>query len=339
MPKIARAAATFGWLFCSGCPTPEDPAACFTSPDLDAASCIEAFSGELPEELAATGCFSLSEGLLEPAPELIPYDVAAPLFSDSADKQRFLMLPTGSAVTESNDQLALPDGAVLFKHFARAGVPIETRVIRREGLEHRYVTYVWDGAVAELNTTGARVVLPDGAWAVPSSADCSYCHGADQPLLGVSRAQLTRSICVDGEQVEQLDLWRTWGIGDFVSDHPLVDPQGEGTLDERARSYLHTNCAHCHRPAGWAVDIDMDLRFEQSLADTRTCDTPNQYFAGTSSPALRLSPGSPDDSSLVWRLSTDAEQRMAPFGLHTDPDGIALITEWIASIEACPQAR
>jgi hypothetical protein len=34
----------------------------------------------------------------------------------------------------------------------------------------------------------------------------------------------------------------------------LPDPAGTDAVDARARSYLHANCSHCHRPSGSGHD-------------------------------------------------------------------------------------
>jgi mono/diheme cytochrome c family protein len=43
------------------------------------------------------------------------------------------------------------------------------------------------------------------------------------------------------------------------------------SLDVRARSYLHTNCANCHRPQG-PTPVALDLRHDTALSQTSTCD-------------------------------------------------------------------
>ena len=47
--------------------------------------------------LSATGCFDPKDPK-KPAPGLIPYDVNSPLWSDGADKQRFMALPDGALI-------------------------------------------------------------------------------------------------------------------------------------------------------------------------------------------------------------------------------------------------
>jgi mono/diheme cytochrome c family protein len=51
----------------------------------------------------------------------------------------------------------------------------------------------------------------------------------------------------------------------------LSDPSSADLLDARARSYLHANCSHCHRPAGGGQGT-MDLRYGEAFKDTVTCN-------------------------------------------------------------------
>ena len=51
-------------------------------------------------------------------------------------------------------------------------------------------------------------------------------------------------------------------------------PERAGTLAERARAYLHTNCSQCHRPGGSTAA--MDLRYTTALVATNACDAPPQ---------------------------------------------------------------
>jgi len=50
------------------------------------------------------------------------------------------------------------------------------------------------------------------------------------------------------------------------------DPLGtSGTLEQRARAYLHSNCANCHQPEGGGRG-NMDLRWGTALKDTKSCN-------------------------------------------------------------------
>ena len=78
----------------------------------------------------------------EPAPGVIPYDLNSALFSDYADKLRFINLPAGTHATYRDDDVFdFPVGTVIaktfaFPHDARAPSQgrrlIETRILNRE---------------------------------------------------------------------------------------------------------------------------------------------------------------------------------------------------------------
>jgi hypothetical protein len=90
----------------------------------------------------------------------------------------------------------------------------------------------------------------------------------------------------------------------LATDLPAVgampDPHGDGPIVDRARAWLHTNCASCHQPAGPARST-ADFRW---FADNmNVC---NAAAAGTLGipGALILDPGSPETSTLFARTST-----------------------------------
>ena len=55
---------------------------------------------------------------LEPSDGVLPYDLNSPLFTDYADKSRFVWMPEGTAATYREDRaFDFPAGAVLIKNF------------------------------------------------------------------------------------------------------------------------------------------------------------------------------------------------------------------------------
>jgi hypothetical protein len=81
--------------------------------------------------LSATGCVD-PRNASAPAAGLIPYAVAAPLWSDGADKERWLALPNGTTIqVQADGDFSLPPGRVLMKHFRLAGDLVETRLFMR----------------------------------------------------------------------------------------------------------------------------------------------------------------------------------------------------------------
>ena len=169
----------------------------------------------LPERLADTGIDD---------PRVAAFTPRYPLWSDGADKRRWLYLPPGTSIDTSRaDAWEFPRGTKAWKEFSHAGRRIETRFIERlaEG-RWRYATYVWNAAGTE-----ARLAPAEGApgplYRIPARNDCLACHeGAPAPILGYSAVQL------------------------------------QGKLDP-ALGYLHGNCGHCHNDAGPLAEVGLSL--------------------------------------------------------------------------------
>jgi mono/diheme cytochrome c family protein len=142
--------------------------------------------------------------------------------------------------------------------------------------------------------------------------------------------------------INQLADWRESGIlvdalgASEISRAPAAYDPEDGTLDTRARAYLHVNCAHCHNPAGPAHTSGLDLRW--------TVDDPVQWgvrkrpvAAGRASAGMDFSiaPGDPDHSILLHRMeSLDPGVMMPELGRQTvDARGVALIRDWIAGMD------
>ncbi|MFT4624250.1 MAG: hypothetical protein ACI8PZ_002909 [Myxococcota bacterium] len=303
---------------------------CFADVDPDA----------LPDRWSATGCAPVG------GPGLVPYSVAAPLWSDGADKQRWLAIPEGEVVTALPDgRLDLPVGTLLLKRFAWGDTPLETRVMLATDAGWVFATYVWDvhGTEAWLAGPDAETIDRGGKeWTVPSAAGCLYCHGESAVVLGPEVAQLAHAVCVDGEPIDQLAHLEATGVfaGAVPDVMPMVDPE-DPTADiaDRARSYLHVNCAHCHRPGGWTPpEMDLDLRWHLPLADTQTCDVPIQYLAPPASRDVRVQPGHPELSHLYLRMTPTGGgfAQMPSVGTAPDPTGLAVVRAWITSLDSCP---
>jgi uncharacterized repeat protein (TIGR03806 family) len=301
-----------------------------------------------PRLLSETGCVDPGDPT-RPAAGLIPYDVNAPLWSDSADKQRYLAIPDGATIAITADQdWDLPIGSVAMKLFSLAGKRLETRLFMRhdDGGWAGY-TYEWsdDGKDATLLPASKSRPLSDGAaWAYPSRTQCIQCHSsAAGGTLGLETAQLNRDAVYPStnriaNQLATLDhigLF-TQPLAQLPADAPrLAAPDSKDPLEARARSYLHSNCAPCHQPMGGGQGM-MDLRYFQPLAATQTCDADNTQGQVGAATKL-LTPGMPDASILSLRLRATDNKRMPPVAVSvTDPTGAALIDDWISSLTACP---
>lgn len=296
---------------------------------------------EVAAVLSQTGCVDPDDPT-QPADFLVPYDLIAPLWSDGAVKQRQVGVPDGQTVGfDGNGDLDFPIGTVIVKWFNLQGTLIETRLlVRHDDGNWAGYSYKWrsDGTDADLLDDVDYVQVGEQWWTYPGPFDCLYCHSeAAGRSLGPEIAQLDRDLAYpSGVTSNQVEVWEHIGL--FADPPPSVPvlsaPSGEGDLEARARSYLHSNCSHCHRPGGPAGN-DMDLRYYVPLADAQICDVvPNN--TGGITDARRLAPGDPDRSIIAVRMA-DEGWRMPPIGTNEiDDDAVQLVRDWIELMTECP---
>jgi uncharacterized repeat protein (TIGR03806 family) len=304
----------------------------------------------LPARLAETGCFDPADPA-RPLPALIPYGVNASLWSDGAEKERWLALPDGGRIhIKADGDWELPPGAVLIKTFRLGGRPIETRfLVRHLGGEWSGYTYGWNeaGTDATLLADGShRRGVGDAEWHYPSRGECRECHTAAAGYsLGLETAQLDRTFDYPGgRRANQLTTLARLGL--FADPLPAGAEGGSALprpddarapLEARARAYLHANCAHCHRPE---VDNSgsVDLRFGTRLAATMSCDAkPLKGSLGYGAHMRIIAPGKPEASMVVLRMNILESGRMPTVAsLAIDHAGVALLSDWIRSIVRCP---
>jgi uncharacterized repeat protein (TIGR03806 family) len=182
-----------------------------------------------PTKLSETGLFT-SMVDLTPAQGVLPYDVNVPLFSDGAEKERYVALPqTGAVKFSENGRWEFPVGTVFVKHFylpggggaASSRRRIETRLLIHHLWGWDGYTYRWNESQtdAELLDDVARVEYPVGTpenphsqtWTFPSRSDCRACHTrVEKFVLGASTRQMNR-VGPDGKE-NQLELWDRIGL-------------------------------------------------------------------------------------------------------------------------------
>jgi uncharacterized repeat protein (TIGR03806 family) len=303
----------------------------------------------IPQKLSQTGCF-LESDPRTPTSKLLPYDVNSPLWSDGSDKGRWLALPPNGKIKILPDgDWDLPVGSVLVKEFQVGGKRVETRLFVRhtDGGWAGY-TYEWNDAETE------AFLLPDGktktvgtggqTWTYPSRAQCMGCHnGAAKGSLGLETAQLNRPFTyADGTTQNQLERLAALGAFDPATPLPAVRPalpspsSATESAEARARSYLHSNCAFCHRPEGPGRGI-ADFRFDLTFAQTKVCNgTAEAGDMGVPGSKL-LVPGKPQSSLISLRMHTTGAGAMPPIARSVvDTAGTALIDSWIQSVTGCP---
>ena len=115
----------------------------------------------------------------------------------------------------------------------------------------------------------------------------------------------------------------------------LLNPydKAKGSLAERARSYLHVNCASCHIFAGGG-NSQIELNFTTSLDKTRLVDVPPSHHKYDLPDARLIAPGAPERSVLLYRLSKRGAGQMPQLATNVvDQEAVELIRAWILGMK------
>lgn len=299
--------------------------------------------------LSDTGCVDPSNPML-PAAGMIPYTVNDSFWSDGADKTRYLALPDSATITEMpGGDFDLPNNSVLMKHFSLGGQIFETRLlVRHDDGGWAGYSYEWNASLTDadlVDAAGKDDTVNGQPWHYPSRTECLQCHTTAAGFsLGAEGLQLNGEFTypATGRTANQLDTLEYIGLfsaplSAVATAAALTDSRDQSAaLDARARSYLHSNCANCHRPNG-TTQSTMDLRFSSAFGQMNICNVdPQQGNLGINQAKL-LAPRDPARSILLERISRNDQNRMPPVGSNIlDSDAIALLTDWINSIQACP---
>jgi uncharacterized repeat protein (TIGR03806 family) len=232
--------------------------------------------------------------------KLIPNDkfevleLNSKLFTDYSYKQRLVNIPDGKIIDKkSNGELIFPNGTILTKTFfyphderdwSKGKKIIETRLEIKEKNTWNIATYIWNDEQTDafLNSDGKNVsvswINSEGNnqkinYEVPNSNQCVLCHQSNLKVtpIGPTLKNLNLLVNRNGLNINQLSHLQSNG---FLTDFSIEnigsitnyeDPNN--TLNERFKSYLFINCAHCHNPEGWEESSrkPYDFRYETPL--------------------------------------------------------------------------
>jgi len=312
--------------------------------------------------------YGLFEDLTELSPDVavISYELNAHSFVDHAHQESFLYIPNGeTAEYQSDNAFQFPVGTILGQNIrfpvdqrdeAQGNRLVETRLLIHMTRGWTAVPYVWneDGTDAARSVIGEKTevstVLPNGeehnfTFLTPNMNECKRCHVNEDVMypIGVTAANLNRTIEVDGNAVNQLVYWQQQGLltglPEDIADVPQIPDwhdSSSATVERRARSWLDVNCSHCHNPRGAASTSGLDLTFQQDQPVRFGVFKP-PVAAGRGSQGLKFSilPQRPDESFLVRRIdSTELGVMMPPLGRSTvHHAGVELIRQWITEME------
>ncbi len=304
-----------------------------------------------PRTLSEFGFFR-GQGVTAPSDQLIGYSLRTPLFSDYANKQRFIYVPASARISaDANGALDFPVGSALIKTFGygegAAFRPIETRVLLRRASGWEALPYVWkpDLSDAELKLAGTRlpvtVPLSSGraqpiSYAVPNKNQCKECHARSGAVVPIG--PVASNMALTAKAAASLRSRTDWKGPVSLGSAPVWNDAGTGSLDARARAYLAINCAHCHNPQGSASNSGLFLNAGAAGDPVATGLYKRPVAAGRGSGGhdFAIAPGDPDRSIMVHRMSsTEPGIAMPEVGRSLVHDeGVALIREWISSLPA-----
>lgn len=311
------------------------------------------------ENLSEYNFFKGELKLLQPVDEILPYDLNTPLFTDYAEKARFIKLPAGKKINyNATSTFDMPLGTVLIKNFYYYNDVrkpelgrriIETRLLANMQDGWHTYQYIWNEeqteAVFEPIGDVTTVEYIDGAgkkikadYLVPSQPQCKGCHNRNDTIvpIGIAARHLNGDYTYTSGTKNQLQYWQQLGMIDLPSAtipaNAKWNNEQSGTLNDRARAYLDINCGHCHNANGPANTSGLLLDIHTSNTTALGINkTPVAAGRGSGNLAFAIEPGKPNQSFLVYRMnSTDPGIAMPEIGRNRiHKEGVALISKWI----------
>ncbi len=284
-------------------------------------------------------------------------------------KAKFYDAPVDVSGDFFRTQVVFPKDGVLAKTISlemERGEPksrrrLETQVLHFDGLTWRGYTYAWNGQQTDAVLVGAKGMektfsvvdrqAPGGkrkqTWHFPSRTECLLCHNPWTGFtLAFTPAQVNREHRYNGAMENQVRTLTNAGYLSLLHKEDKVDGLWQGslpdylvgpsdsrkTLEQRARSYLHANCSHCHQWGGGGT-ANLDLRATTSLDDSRTLEAQPVQGSFDIADAQILAPGDPYRSILYYRMARLGPGHMPHLGSEiVDRAGLKLIHDWIRQL-------
>lgn len=218
--------------------------------DAFSGDCGAGSSGE-PVDLSCTGLYS-DFAAKTVASDVQAYTPGLVLWSDGADKQRWIYLPPGQKIDTSDmDEWTFPVGTKVFKEFSLpledggAPVRIETRMIWKRAVGSWYpTTYRWsaDGTTSTTELLTGQLDVDGLGYEVPSQGECYTCHEGRQDFVLGFEAVALSAPAAQGLTMTQLEAMSLLTVAPTGS---LAVP-GDA-IQAPILGWLHANCGvACH---------------------------------------------------------------------------------------------
>ena len=246
---------------------------------------------------------------------------------------------------------------------------LETQLMHFDGIRWNGYTYAWNKEQTDAELVSLEgfqreyEVIDEEApggryrqnWHFQSRSQCGACHNRRvnftvafdpmqltdvKPAEGSLAAASSSKASAEKEsklgELDQINLLHQAGFlsGELArSELVMCNPHDSSApILQRSRSYLHANCAHCHRHGGggnaqFKLQYDFDL-IKAGYIGTR----PVVGTFGLPRPAV-IAPGDPYRSVLYYRMAKLGGGRMPHIGAEqVDPQGLQLMHDWISQL-------
>jgi hypothetical protein len=105
------------------------------------------------------------------------------------------------------------------------------------------------------------------------------------------------------------------------------------SIEDRARSYLHSNCSHCHIKWGGG-NAEFKLHLGLDLKDLGIVNTAPVHGNFKIDGAKLLVPGQPEKSIILERMKMTTLGRMPHIGSRVvDDQAVQLVHDWIKGLK------
>ena len=312
---------------------------------------------QFKEKLSDYGFFKNKLVDLQPAKELIRYELHSALFTDYAIKDRFIFLPHETSIKyTSTGVLDFPDSTIIIKNFAYTNtankkIMIETRLLVKDPFDKQWkvMNYLWNKEQTEAvkHITGARLPITlldeegnkiSTVYQVPNTNDCKRCHVNNDTLTPIGPKARNLNFVLAGEQENQLAKWvsmgKLSGLPNLIKVDQLPDWKDSKHFnkDQRARAYLDINCAHCHIKGGDAYNTALFLEYGQTEKDhLGIMKSPVSAGNGAGGLNYDIVPGDAAHSILAYRMNSTEPGTAMPELARTviHKEAVKLIVDWI----------
>ena len=296
----------------------------------------------------------------EPVYGVIPYAPINTLFTDYAQKKRFVWMPDGTKAIYVSDAepFEFPEGAILVKSFyydnaapENATQILETRLMIRKNGQWIFANYIWNESQTEavLDLAGRNVPVSwtqngttmSADYRIPSESECLTCHKLEETpvLIGPKPRNLNSDFVYTDGIMNQIQKWTNAGYLEARSlpQDIVAIPSWQNTAlpqEERVRAYMDMNCAHCHKELAHCSYRPVRFAWEESGIDSNLglCETATEPLDGYE---YVVQPGNHQRSGLYYRITTDDVAYRMPFLGRTivHEEAADLIENWINDME------